>query len=69
MVEADIASSPEFKEFESKHNRHLNMMAENVGFFNIVKMNLGQEPAQISIGRVQQSSQQWEIISSDTVFL
>ena len=32
MVEAEIASSPEFKEFESKHNRHLNMMAENVGF-------------------------------------
>ena len=58
MVEADIASSPEFKEFESKHNRHLNMMAENVGFCNIAKMNLGQEPAQISISRVQQSSQQ-----------
>lgn len=45
MVEADIASSHEFKEFESKHNRHLNMMAENVLNLNLVKFSLGQEPA------------------------
>lgn len=41
MVEADIASSNEFKEFESKHNRHLNMMAENVGCSELAKINLG----------------------------
>lgn len=56
MVEAEIASSPEFKEFESKHNRHLNMMAENVGFLNQAKINLGQKSTQTSLSRVQQSS-------------
>ena len=30
MVDADVASSKEYTEFESKHNRHLNMMAESV---------------------------------------
>ena len=31
MVESEaIASSPKYQEFESKHNRHLNMLAENV---------------------------------------
>ena len=30
MVDADVASSKEYIEFESKHNRHLNMMAESV---------------------------------------
>ena len=30
MVESDsIASSAKYQEFESKHNRHLNMLAEN----------------------------------------
>ena len=30
MVEADtIATSPKYLEFEAKHNRHLNMLAEN----------------------------------------
>ena len=31
MVEPSdsIASSPKYQEFESKHNRHLNMLAEN----------------------------------------
>ena len=30
MVDADVATSKEYTEFESKHNRHLNMMAESV---------------------------------------
>ena len=31
MVESEaIASSPKYQDFESKHNRHLNMLAENV---------------------------------------
>ncbi len=30
MVDAEVASSKEYTEFESKHNRHLNMMAESV---------------------------------------
>ena len=29
MVDA-IAQNPKYQEFESKHNRHLNMLAENV---------------------------------------
>ena len=29
MVNA-IATSPKYQEFEAKHNRHLNMLAENV---------------------------------------
>lgn len=39
MVESsDISSSVEYKEFELKHNRHLNMMQENVS--GIPKLNL-----------------------------
>jgi hypothetical protein len=31
MVEAgDVISTPAYKEFELKHNRHLNMLQENV---------------------------------------
>ena len=31
MVEViPIATSPKYLEFEAKHNRHLNMLAENV---------------------------------------
>ena len=30
MVESEaIATSPKYQEFEAKHNRHLNMLAEN----------------------------------------
>ena len=37
MVESEaIASSPKYQEFESKHNRHLNMLAENVSKHVIV---------------------------------
>jgi hypothetical protein len=35
-----VVSTPEYKEFELKHNRHLNMMQENVRlshFLNIIK--------------------------------
>ena len=31
MVDA-IAGTPKYQEFEAKHNRHLNMLAENVSF-------------------------------------
>jgi len=47
MVDADVASSKEYTEFESKHNRHLNMMAESVSIF-VFKKETGQESSKIS---------------------
>ena len=34
MVEA-IPNTPQYQEFESKHNRHLNMLTESVSILNI----------------------------------
>ena len=31
-----IAGTPKYQEFESKHNRHLNMLAENVSTFDLL---------------------------------
>jgi len=55
MVEAsDVAMSVEYKEFELKHNRHLNMMQENVSLMDWFQFWAGQEFAQTSFGRIQQ---------------
>ena len=42
MVNA-IATSPKYQEFEAKHNRHLNMLAENVSLSLWSKMTLSSQ--------------------------